>query len=48
MKKVWAIIGGGNGGQAMAGHLASMGEKVSLYDVVPATVDALNAKAVCS
>ena len=44
MKKVWAIIGGGNGGQAMAGHLASMGEEVRLYDVVPATVDALNAK----
>ena len=46
MSKTWAIIGGGNGGQAMAGHLASMGEKVRLFDVVPATVDALNAKGV--
>ena len=44
MSKTWAIIGGGNGGQAMAGHIASMGEKVRLFDVVPATVDALNAK----
>lgn len=44
MSKTWAIIGGGNGGQSMAGHLASMGEKVRLYDVVQATVDALNEK----
>ena len=44
MKKTWAIIGGGNGGQSIAGHLASMGEKVRLFDVVPATVDAINAK----
>lgn len=44
MSKTWAIIGGGNGGQSMAGHLASMGEKVRLFDVVPSTVDALNAK----
>ena len=42
MSKTWAIIGGGNGGQAMAGHLASMGERVRLFDVVPATVEALN------
>ena len=44
MSKTWAIIGGGNGGQSMAGHLASMGEKVRLFDVVPSTVDALNEK----
>ena len=44
MSKTWAIIGGGNGGQAMAGHIASMGERVRLFDVIPATVDALNAK----
>ena len=44
MKKTWAIIGGGNGGQAIAGHLASMGEAVRLFDVVQATVDALNEK----
>ncbi len=42
--KTWAIIGGGNGGQAIAGHLAILGEKVRLYDVMPATVDALNEK----
>ncbi len=40
----WAIIGGGNGGQAIAGHLAILGEKVRLFDVVPATVDAINEK----
>ena len=42
MSRTWAIIGGGNGGQAIAGHLASMGEKVRLFDVVQETVDALN------
>ena len=42
MAKTWAILGGGNGGQAIAGHLSILGEKVRLYDVVPATVDALN------
>lgn len=44
MSKTWAIIGGGNGGQSMAGHLASMGERVRLYDVVDATVDAINTR----
>lgn len=44
MKKTWAIIGGGNGGQAIAGHLSLLGQNVRLFDVVPATVDALNAK----
>ena len=44
MKKTWAIIGGGNGGQTIAGHLASLGENVRLFDVVPATVEALNQK----
>ncbi len=43
MEKVWAIIGGGNGGQAIAGHLGSMGQKVRLFDVVQKTVDELNA-----
>lgn len=42
MSKTWSIIGGGNGGQTMAGHLALMGEKVRLFDVFPATVDAIN------
>lgn len=44
MAKTWAILGGGNGGQAIAGHLSILGEQVRLYDVVPATVDALNEK----
>lgn len=44
MKQTWAILGGGNGGQAIAGHLAMQGERVRLYDVVPATVAALNEK----
>ncbi len=44
MKKTWAIIGGGNGGQAIAGHLSILGQRVRIFDVVPATVDALNAK----
>ncbi len=42
MGQVWAIIGGGNGGQAMAGHLALMGEKVRLFDVIPTTIDLIN------
>ena len=41
---VWAIIGGGNGGQSLAGHLSIMGYKVRLYDVFQATVDAINAQ----
>lgn len=42
MKRTWAVIGGGNGGQTIAGHLALLGERVRLYDVVEATVEALN------
>ena len=41
---VWAIIGGGNGGQSMAGHLALMGYQVRLYDIFPQTVEAINAQ----
>ncbi|MEA4965511.1 MAG: NAD/NADP octopine/nopaline dehydrogenase family protein [Oscillospiraceae bacterium] len=44
MRKTWAILGGGNGGQSIAGHLSILGETVRLYDVVPSTVDALNQK----
>lgn len=44
MSKTWAIIGGGNGGQTVAGHLATLGENVRLFDVVQSTVDALNKK----
>lgn len=41
-QKTWAVIGGGNGGQALAGHLAILGQKVRLFDVVQRTVDDLN------
>ncbi len=41
-KNVWAIIGAGNGGQTMAGHLGIMGEKVRIYDVSTDTVAQLN------
>ncbi|MCF8012270.1 MAG: NAD/NADP octopine/nopaline dehydrogenase family protein [Clostridiales bacterium] len=38
----WVVIGGGNGGQAAAGHLALMGYPVKLYDIVEETVAAIN------
>lgn len=44
MNKTWAIIGGGNGGQTIAAHLGTLGQRVRLYDVVQSTVDAINAK----
>ena len=40
-KPVWCIIGGGNGGQAVSGHLALMGFEVRLYDIFPETVDVI-------
>lgn len=43
-RKTWAIIGGGNGGQALAGHLGLMGHKTRLYDIFPATIEAIDAK----
>lgn len=41
--KTWAVVGGGNGGQSLAGHLGIMGYRVRLYDIIPETVEALNA-----
>ncbi|MBF8983832.1 NAD/NADP octopine/nopaline dehydrogenase family protein [Lutibacter sp. B2] len=38
----WTIIGGGNGGQSVAGHLGIMGFTVRLYDIIPETIDKLN------
>ena len=38
---VWAVVGGGNGGQALAGHLALMGYRVRLYDIFADTIDAI-------
>lgn len=37
-----AIIGAGNGGQAFAGYLSLMGERIKVFDVVPETVNKLN------
>ncbi len=37
----WAVLGGGNGGQALSGHLALMGFAVRLYDIFPETIDAI-------
>ena len=42
LKPKWAIVGGGNGGQAMAGHLALMDFNVKLYDIIPEKVQAIN------
>ena len=44
MTRTWAIIGGGNGGQTIAGHLSLRGESVRIYDVVEKTVSELNEK----
>jgi opine dehydrogenase len=40
-KLTWAVIGGGNGGQSLSGHLALMGFSVRLYDIFPQTIDAI-------
>lgn len=42
MAKKFAIIGGGNGGQAFAGYLSLKGHSVKIYDVAQSTVDRLN------
>jgi len=41
-KPIWAIIGGGNGGQAVAGHLALLGFRVRLYDIFTKTIEVIN------
>ena len=40
----WSIIGGGNGGQSLAGHLALMGFAVRLYDIFPDTIEAIRSR----
>ncbi len=42
--KTIAVIGAGNGGQAFAAWLSLRGYKTRIFDVVPATVDAINKK----
>lgn len=39
---VWSIIGGGNGGQSMAGHLGVMGFPVRIYDISEENVAVIN------
>lgn len=41
-KLKWAVIGGGNGGQAAAGHLGVNGFSVRLFDIMEDTVNAIN------
>lgn len=41
-RSTWAVIGGGNGGQSLSGHLALMGFPVRLYDIFPETIEAIN------
>lgn len=41
-KTSWAVIGGGNGGQSAAAHLAVMGFSVSIYDIDPKTIHAID------
>jgi opine dehydrogenase len=43
-KTRWAVLGGGNGGQSLSGHLSLMGFPVKLYDIFPDTIEAINAK----
>lgn len=43
-KPLWAVIGGGNGGQSAAGHLGLMGYHVRLYDIIDETINAVNAR----
>jgi len=41
-KLTWAVIGGGNGGQSLSGHLALLGFAVRLYDIFPQTIAAIH------
>ena len=38
----WTIVGGGNGGQSLAGHLSIMGFPVKLYDIFEETIKAIS------
>ncbi|MCF7938599.1 MAG: NAD/NADP octopine/nopaline dehydrogenase family protein [Spirochaetales bacterium] len=40
----WTVIGGGNGGQSAAGHLALMGFRVSLFDIFQETIADIKAQ----
>jgi len=43
-KKVFCVMGAGNGGLAMAGHLGLMGFDVRLYNRTPARIEAVRAR----
>lgn len=40
-KTKWSIIGAGNGGQAIAGHLGKMGYEVNIYDAFETAIDVI-------
>ena len=40
--EIWTIVGGGNGGQTFAGHMAMLGKRVRLYSKSQEKVDAIN------
>ena len=42
--EIWAIIGGGHGGQTFAGHMALLGKRVRLYTKSQSKVDIINKK----
>lgn len=41
-QSVWTIVGGGNGGQSLAGHLGLMGFETRIYDIMEDTIDIIN------
>lgn len=40
-KTKWAVIGAGNGGQALAGHLGLLGYEVNIYDAFEDTINVI-------
>ena len=43
-KPRFTVIGAGNGGKAMAAHLAIMGFEVTLYNQTPENISAIRAR----
>jgi opine dehydrogenase len=43
-KLKWAVIGGGNGGQSLSGHLSLMGFAVRLYDIFAETIGTIQSQ----
>ncbi len=40
----WAVLGGGNGGQSIAAHLALLGFPVRIYDIASATIESIRSR----